>query len=469
MVCEENLSDQEKRRIQELPEPIGLETANGDVEATHQVEIHVVELDVDVNALLLPDVPSVLSMGRLCTENGFRHVWDGPTPFLQKKRGRKTPKIWSHVALNDPLITPAVANSTDQGTKESPEQDAKGDLPQQKGKEKPSAKVPAPDQKPAKKRKRKAKVKVQKLGEALSNQKHNCLTHFPKDPTGEICNAGKPQRAQCRKKTHGEPDDLPEPKAWADAITADHMVLNEDDKTRSDDQNALVIQDRYTNWIQSYPVTSKNAHETLKSFQRFLGPQTKAKHTYTDGSKEFEKALDEMSMSHDTSTPHRSQTNGVAERAVRRAKEGTTCALIQSEWNEEKWPEAMMCYHFLRNVTDLLANTGKTAYESRFQKAFKGPKIPFGAEVTYLPITEKDIKRLHKFGPKVLSGIFQGYEQQAGGGWSGDLIGNDWEEIENAQGFHVDFKPDAEEDDNEKLQYINPSGRLGSSTGESKT
>ena len=42
---------------------------------------------------------------------------------------------------------------------------------------------------------------------------------------------------------------------------------------------------------------TKNAHDTLKGFQRFLGPQRKAKHVYRDGSKEFENAPDEMEMS----------------------------------------------------------------------------------------------------------------------------------------------------------------------------
>ena len=44
----------------------------------------------------------------------------------------------------------------------------------------------------------------------------------------------------------------------------------------------------------------------------------------------------------------------------------------------------MKCYCYLRNVQDLLAN-GKTPYERRFGESFKGPIIPFGALVEYLP------------------------------------------------------------------------------------
>ena len=79
----------------------------------------------------------------------------------------------------------------------------------------------------------------------------------------------------------------------------------------------------------------------------------------------------------------------------------------------------------------------KTAYERRYGPGFSGPLIPFGPEITYLPITEKDKARLHQFGSKVLSGIFLGYEQQEGGGWSGDLLVLDWEEIENAEHSNI--------------------------------
>ena len=55
---------------------------------------------------------------------------------------------------------------------------------------------------------------------------------------------------------------------------------------------------------------------------------------YTDNSLEFGKACEELSWNHCTSTPHRSETNGIAERAVRRVKEGTSAVLLQSGLDE---------------------------------------------------------------------------------------------------------------------------------------
>ena len=136
------------------------------------------------------------------------------------------------------------------------------------------------------------------------------------------------------QKSHGEPDGLPEPKKFADAITADHKVLNDDDQSRDHDKLALIIQDRFTHWLQGYASKTKNAKDTLYGFQRFLGPGVKPLHVYTDNSKEFEKAMEELQVPHDTSTPYRPQTNGVAERAVRRVKEGTSAVLVQSGWDD---------------------------------------------------------------------------------------------------------------------------------------
>ena len=51
---------------------------------------------------------------------------------------------------------------------------------------------------------------------------------------------------------------------------------------------------------------------------------------YTDSSLEFGKTCEDLTWNHCMSTPHRSETNGIAERAVRRVKEGTSAVLLQS-------------------------------------------------------------------------------------------------------------------------------------------
>ena len=70
-------------------------------------------------------------------------------------------------------------------------------------------------------------------------------------------------------------------------------------------------------------------------------------------------------------------------------------------------------YCCLRNVQNLLAD-GKTPYERRFGESFKGQIIPFGAQVEYLPNSERDIARIHQFGKKVSPIIFIDYALIAG-------------------------------------------------------
>ena len=71
-----------------------------------------------------------------------------------------------------------------------------------------------------------------------------------------------------------------------------------------------------------------------KSSRKFLEPSEKPKAIYTDSFLEFGKPCEELSSDHRTSTPHRSETNGIIERAVRRIKEGTSAVLLQSGLDE---------------------------------------------------------------------------------------------------------------------------------------
>ena len=68
-----------------------------------------------------------------------------------------------------------------------------------------------------------------------------------------------------------------------------------------------------------------------------MEPNGKPKVIYTDNSPEFGKACEDLSWNHCTSTPHRSETNGIAERVVRRVKEGTSAVLLQSGLDENGW------------------------------------------------------------------------------------------------------------------------------------
>ena len=121
---------------------------------------------------------------------------------------------------------------------------------------------------------------------------------------------------------------------------------------------------------------------------KFLETTRKPKVIYTDNSLEFGKSCEDLSWNRCTSTPHRSESNGIAERAVRRIKEGTSAVLLQSGLDENWWADSIECYCYLRNIQDLLSD-GKRPFGRRFGIPFNGPVIPFGAMVEYHAISQK--------------------------------------------------------------------------------
>ena len=74
-------------------------------------------------------------------------------------------------------------------------------------------------------------------------------------------------------------------------------------------------------WCKTWPpngssrirANQKTSQETQRSLQKFLEPDRKPKVIYTDNSVEFGNACEDLSLNHCTSTPHRSETRGIAE------------------------------------------------------------------------------------------------------------------------------------------------------------
>ena len=141
-------------------------------------------------------------------------------------------------------------------------------------------------------------------------------------------------RAFCRWRP-GEA--VPQADKFGDLITADHKVLNEEGESRNIHRYAVVVQDLATQWIQSYPCKTTTSQETENSSRKFLEPWEKPEVIYSDNSSKFGKSCEDPSWNHRTSTPRRSETNGIAERAVRRIPVGTSAVLLQSGLDETWW------------------------------------------------------------------------------------------------------------------------------------
>ena len=116
---------------------------------------------------------------------------------------------------------------------------------------------------------------------------------------------GQNHKGPCRRRNGGEPYLVLT--NFGDVITAEHKVLKYNCESRNSMDPGVSVQ-------------TKTSQGTQGSLQKFLEPDRKPKVIYTDNSMEFGKACEDLSWNHCTSTPHRSETDGIAERAVRRVK-----------------------------------------------------------------------------------------------------------------------------------------------------
>ena len=407
----DKLTPKEKGSIRSIAEPQRLQSANGIVTVDKEVHIFVPALNMSVWAQLMDDCPAILSMGNLCSQQGWTYEWkNGQSPTLSKGTRRITltpfhdvPMVFA--ARQEQGVTPCeeevrpAGSSTDvcprEGRSSTTEEaghvsDIVGEgRPLQAGEGRPCASADGDGPDPAIRSQRKSTQRqkqriVKSRFSVPASARHNQFTHFPLDMHCEICKLVKSTRSACKSGTVPEPDGLPPADRFGDRLTADHKTLADDQSARGGERYALIIQDEYSKWIQAYATRTRSHEEVVMAFRRFMPLNSKPTHVYVDNAPELLKALEELNWNHDTSTPHRPETNGVAERAVRRVKEGTSATLLQSGLTEEWWQEAMDCYCFLRCVHDKVQGD-QTAFEKRFTKPFKGPIIPFGAQIEYKP------------------------------------------------------------------------------------
>ena len=445
MISKKDLSDAEMDTLTKSCSPTIVITANGEVQTHEEAIVYVKELDIFLTMKVLDNTPAVLSLGKLCDENGYSYEWiNGQKPRLNKNGIRiqcntenfvpimvpglsassslgsdpSTPRTLSrqesHCSTSSSSwsssptvsdtktreredriesdISPVIVSTTDDERSGRPDVDQanKTTKTNQKRATERTGK-PLYSENPEWLQEFKENLvddEIPEHGDSHASSshevsleptfkrrenlcKHSVYTHFPKDRNCEICQRTKITRAPCRRR-NGEA--VLRAENVGDLITADHKVLSDKCESRNNHRYAVVVQDLATQWIHSYPCKNKTSQETQRSLQKFLEPERKPKVIYTDNSLEFSKACEDLSWNHCTSTPHRSETNGIAERAVRRVKKGTSAVLLQSGLNESCWAVSMECFIYLRNVTDLSSH-GKTPYERRFGQPFKGPII----------------------------------------------------------------------------------------------
>ena len=85
------------------------QTANGEIQTHEEATVYVKELDIFLTKKVLENTPALLSLGKLCDENGHSFEWiNGQKPHLIKNGIRIPCNAESFV----PIVVPGLSNSS---------------------------------------------------------------------------------------------------------------------------------------------------------------------------------------------------------------------------------------------------------------------------------------------------------------------------------------------------------------------
>ena len=91
-------------------------TANGEVQTHEEAIVNVKELDIFLTLKVLDNTPAVLSLGKLCDENGYSYEWiNGQKPHLIKDGSRIICNTENFV----PIVVPGLSSSSSRSSSTS--------------------------------------------------------------------------------------------------------------------------------------------------------------------------------------------------------------------------------------------------------------------------------------------------------------------------------------------------------------
>ena len=303
MISKKDLSKAEMDTLTKSCSPTIVITANGEVQTHEEAIVYVKELDIFLTMKVLENTPAVLSLGKLCDENGYSYEWiNGQKPHLIKNGIRiicntenfvpivvpglssSSMKQESHSSSSSSSSSPTdispvpVSNSVDERSGQPDDETQANQNPKTNKKETTIERgnplcsddpeipewlqefrenlvddeIPLQGGSHASSSHEASLEPTTKRREDLG--KHNVHTHFHKDRNCEICKRTKITRAPCRRRK-GEA--VPRAVNFGDLITADQKVLSDNCESRNNHRYAVVVQDLATQWIQAYPCKIK--------------------------------------------------------------------------------------------------------------------------------------------------------------------------------------------------------------------
>ena len=116
MISKKDLSNAEMDTLTKSCSPTIVTTANGEVQTHEKATVYVKELDLFLTMKVLDNTPAVLSLGKLCDENGYSYEWiNGQKPHLIKD-GIRIPCNTENFV---PIVVPGLSASSSSGSDQS--------------------------------------------------------------------------------------------------------------------------------------------------------------------------------------------------------------------------------------------------------------------------------------------------------------------------------------------------------------
>ena len=109
MISKKDLSEAEMDTLTKSCSPTIVITANGEVQTQEEAIVYVKELDIFLTMKVLENTPAVLSLGKLCDENGYSYEWiNGQKPHFIKDGIRIICNTENFV----PIVVPGLTSSS---------------------------------------------------------------------------------------------------------------------------------------------------------------------------------------------------------------------------------------------------------------------------------------------------------------------------------------------------------------------
>ena len=116
MISKKDLNSAEMDTLTKSCSPTIVITANGEVETHEEATVYVKELDIFLTMKVLENTPAVLSLGKLCDENGYSYEWiNGQKPHLIHNGSR----IQCNTENFVPVVVPGLSASSSSGSDRS--------------------------------------------------------------------------------------------------------------------------------------------------------------------------------------------------------------------------------------------------------------------------------------------------------------------------------------------------------------